>query len=515
MIGGISETQIGQMSKTIFRFCLSRTGSYHDAEDLAQEILLAACRTGNHFENEKAFYAFTWKTAGNLLKSWYRRQAGQRKEALNEGIADHRYEELEEQAEDHEQFRLILRELIRLSSDYRRVTVAYYLDGQSVREIAGRFSLSESMVKYLLFQSRKHIREGMEMDTELGRLSYDPVELTLFYWGGRNNYYEIFRGNRLRQNIAMACYYDRLTEEQLSLQLGVPTAYLEDELKKLLEYGLVKKTGIAYQSNIVIVTAKEQEAIGRYNEADLKKIADGIRAFADERLDSLRGFGFRGSEMPANSLKWMLVSLILRLAYVDMLQGDLKLDYPTDCFGNRCFRFLTETRQNDPYFMGVSSQGTKDGLIFFWDVPLNGEMVHPLVDPVRANMLTSLMEAQPETDNEKMVCSELLELGLAKKEEGRILPNCPCLDAAQSAELNGWIAPVAQSVCENAKKRMEGVAGIMAEHAPEHLADYAAKLPALLHLKEAETIMQILCESGWLLPMKDGMLATTVIMKNR
>ena len=71
------------------------------------------------------------------------------------------------------------------------------------------------------------------MEKELGRLSYDPVELTLFFWGGRNRYYEVFDGNKLRQNIVMACYYDKLTEEQLSLQLGVPTAYLEDELKKL------------------------------------------------------------------------------------------------------------------------------------------------------------------------------------------------------------------------------------------------------------------------------------------
>ena len=45
MTGRIDDEQIRQMSKTIFRFCLSRTGSYYDAEDLAQEILLVACKT--------------------------------------------------------------------------------------------------------------------------------------------------------------------------------------------------------------------------------------------------------------------------------------------------------------------------------------------------------------------------------------------------------------------------------------------------------------------------------------
>ena len=217
MITNVTEEQIAQMSKTIFRFCQSRTGSYHDAEDLAQEILLVACKTTNEFPNEKAFYAFVWKTADLVLKSWYREQSKRRSEELDEDIADDPFALLEEKANDNEQLRLIIRELTRLSSNYRRVTVEYYIDGRSVADIEKRLSLTESMVKYLLFQSRKHIKEGIVMEKELGRLSYDPVELTLFFWGGRNRYYEVFDGNKLRQNIVMACYYDKLTEEQLSL----------------------------------------------------------------------------------------------------------------------------------------------------------------------------------------------------------------------------------------------------------------------------------------------------------
>lgn len=514
-VTGINDGQIEQMSKALFRFCLSKTGSTYDAEDLAQEIMLVACKTTNDFVNEKAFYAFVWKTAANILKSWYRRQARQRTEELDEQLPDHRYAELEEQAEDHEQFRLILRELARLSSDHRRVSVSYYIDGRSVREIAGDFSLSESMVKYLLFQSRKRIREGIVMEREPGRLSYDPVELTLFFWGGRCPYYGIFDGSRIRQNVVMACYYDKMTEEELSLQTGVPAAYLGSDLKKLVEFDLLKKSGMSYQSNIVIVTKKELEAIRKYSENDLKAAAGKIREFVDENAGEIRALGFYGSDMPANSLKWMLVSLILRRAYVDMLMNDVKPEYPTDCFGNRCFRFLMETRENDPYFMGISNQSSEEGSIFFWDVPVNGEMLHPVVSTVRADMLISLADTQPATDSEKVLCAELLELSLARKEGNRILPNFPCLTRQQGGALNDRINPVGRSICENAKGRLYGIAGIMREYAPEHLAGYAAKLPALFQLREAEIIMRILCESGWLLPVKDSMSATTVMMKSK
>lgn len=514
MTAGINDGQIEQMSKTIFRFCLSRTGSYHDAEDLSQEIMAAACRTTNRFDNEKAFCAFVWKTADNILKDWYRRQKKQRTVELDEEIPDHRYEELEEQAGDREQLRLIIRELTRLSYDYRRVTVAYYIDGKTVREIAGQFSLSESMVKYLLFQSRKHIREGINMVSEPGRLSYDPVDLTLLFWGGKCRYYEILNDNRIRQNILMACYYEKQTGEQLSLQLGVPAAYLENDLKKLAEYDLLTKKGMFFQSNTVIITRKELDAIDRYNEEELKKGAGTIRAFVDGYMDELRTLGFHGSDMSANSLKWMLVSLILRRAYVDLLQDEVTLDYPTDCFGDRCFRFMMEIQKNDPYFMGISSCSSKDSTVYMWDVPLNGEAIHPAVNPVRGDQLISLMDSQPDTDNAKLICSELLELGLARKENDRILPNFPCLNTEQSTALNSRILPVGRSICDSAKSRIDGIARIMTEYAPEHLADYARRLPALFQLKEAETIMRLLCESGWLLPVRDGTLPTTVMMKH-
>ena len=319
------------------------------------------------------------------------------------------------------------------------------------------------------------------MEMEPGKLSYDPVDLTLIFWGGKCRYYEIFRDNRLRQNIAMACYYDRLTEEQLGLQLGVPTAYLEENLKKLQEYDLLTKKGLAYQSNIVIITRKELEAIGRYNEADLKKIAGGIRDFVDENLDKVRALGFYGSDMPANSIKWMLMEL----------------------------------DKDNPYFMGISCCMVDGNALYFWDVPVNGEMLHPYATTSRANMLMSLTDAQPVSDNDKLICSELVEIGLAKKTDRGILPNFPCMDAAQSSALNDMIRPVAWEICGNAKSRNGGIAGIMAEYAPEHLADYAAKLPVLFQLHEAETVMRMLCESGWLLPAKEGMSATTLIMKNK
>ncbi|MBP5669880.1 MAG: hypothetical protein J6X14_06175 [Lachnospiraceae bacterium] len=61
------------------------------------------------------------------------------------------------------------------------------------------------------------------MEKEYGRLSYDPVELTLFFWGGRNVYYKIFDGNKLRQNIVI------LTKKEL------PALYTLSEAEVIMQ----------------------------------------------------------------------------------------------------------------------------------------------------------------------------------------------------------------------------------------------------------------------------------------
>ncbi len=503
---------IEMMSKSMFRYCLSRTGSYHDAEDLAQEILLISCKGEQSFANEKAFYAFVWRTADNILKGWYR---SRRETAeLDETISDGSWEALEEQAQENEQLRLITRELSLLNSNYRKAMVAYYVDGMSVKEISERFGITQSMVKYLLFQSRKKIREGTVMERTFSKLSYDPVELSIAFWGTSNNYNGKF-DDKLAQNILMSCYFDKQTEEQIALQLGVPTAYLEDELKKLVKYDLLTVKNGFYQTNVPIITNDIFAEIEKLNKTAVADISNLISDKIDSKLNDVRALGFYGSDAPDNTIKWMLTSLILRLAYIDMAFDKHQLDFPTDVFGEKCFRFFVEKSASDPYGVGTSARSSGGSMILFWDVLINGDRLHPRMTDARADMLCTLLSCQPQTDNEKLVCSELLELGLAVKTEDGIKPNFPCMTKEQGDALYSMIEDISTKICKNILSRTDSIKEILLDHAPAHLAEYVSKMPQLLSYRETEQVMQTLCESGWLLPMKGGMSGTTVMYLNK
>ena len=504
--------QIEMMSKSMFRYCLSRTGSYHDAEDLSQEIMLISCKGEHSFANEKAFYAFVWRTADNILKGWYR---SRRETAeLDDTISDGSWEALEEQLLENEQLRLITRELSLLNSNYRKAMVAYYVDGMSVRDISERFGITQSMVKYLLFQSRKKIREGSVMERDFGKLSYDPVELSLAFWGTNNNYNGKF-DDKLAQNILMCCYYDKQTEEQIALQLGVPTAYLEDELKKLTGCDLLTVKNGFYQTNVPIITNDIFAEIEKANKTAAADISNLISDKTDAMMSDVRALGFYGSDAPDNTLKWMLTSLILRLAYLVLPFDKLPLDFPTDVFNEKCFRFFVEKSASDPYGVGTSVRYSNENAIVFWDVLINGDRLHPYVTDTRADMLCSLLSRQPQTDNEMLVCSELLELGLAVKTEDGIKPNFPCMTKKQGDALNDMILGISEDICTDILSRAENTKKILIDHAPQHLADYVSKMAQLLSYRETEQIMQTLCESGWLLPMKGGMSGTTVMYLNK
>ena len=91
------------------------------------------------------------------------------------------------------------------------------------------------------------------MERSYGEQSYNPKSLNILYMGeGPNHYWNLVSGSRIRQNILWACYNDRLTEDEIALQIGVSLPYIEDDLRQLTETWLLQKDGNYYKTNIII-----------------------------------------------------------------------------------------------------------------------------------------------------------------------------------------------------------------------------------------------------------------------
>lgn len=80
------------------------------------------------------------------------------------------------------------------------------------------------------------------MERKYGEKSYNPGKFCINFWGSGGNAYiwDTFE-RKLPGNIVLAAYEKPMTIKELSLELGVASVYLEDELDILLRYNFLTK----------------------------------------------------------------------------------------------------------------------------------------------------------------------------------------------------------------------------------------------------------------------------------
>lgn len=231
-------------------------------------------------------------------------------------------EELALEQDRQEQLARLRRELSLLSREYRECTLCYYFEGLSCQETAEKLGISLHMTKYYLFKTRKLLKEGIGMEREYGTKSYKPSKFTFktLFSGSYNPEYRCLFDRLLPGNILLSAYYTPVTVGELALELGVPTAYLENEADLLVRYGLLnvlpggKETGSGrdrYQTNIVILTEEYRgELYDKLTCLCTEPLADILGSLRSQ-LTSLRKIGFRGADLEEERLLWPLFWLLM------------------------------------------------------------------------------------------------------------------------------------------------------------------------------------------------------------
>ncbi len=302
--------------KTIFAYALSRVSDKADAEDLASEIILAILQSEGKIKDENAFYGFVWGIAANTYKSFLRKRSKYSHSELDETVpcAD----DVLENICAKEEINALRRELSLLSKEYRECTVAYYIDGLSCAETAKRIGISLEMVKYYLFKTRKILKEGIGMEREYGEKSYKPAkfEFVTIFSGEYNAEYRNLFNRKLPGNIMLSTYYTPMTIRELSLELGVASPYLEDEIGLLEKYDLIRSVGGAkYQTNLVVFTEAFTKEFYKTAQKECVQMLRSVLTSAKEKLDEIRKIGFAGANLDDNRLLWAFLWMLMRCGH--------------------------------------------------------------------------------------------------------------------------------------------------------------------------------------------------------
>ena len=477
-------------AKIIYSWCAARTSNRYDAEDLSQEIILALCGALTNLTDEKAIYGFMWNVARNIYCKWYKRKqhVGEH-EVYCEDISENKplddtFDIAESLICSDEDFQLYLlrRELSLLAEKYRRSVVLYYIDEKSVSEISSVLSLSESMVKYLLFKGRQNLREGMQMDRKLGTLSYNPKKLIPMYSGEGPNYFWDFMRSIVRQNIAYACFNDKLNAEEISIETGIPLAYIENDINALTEKQILTKDGNKYKTNIVIITKDCREEAEKKCRRGQEKIADKIISFIERYFDEYKSTGFYGSDFSKNTLRWQLSQIVWRSisgitkntsSNANIIgktawgeRADLWLEEECDSQLKSCFRYC-----------GIDSD-RGDTMLFYDYIPAmkgdhhdfygNSRYVNIMCDVARSTMAGRCDKEMSEYDLAD--AAELCRMGYINSDESKLSAAMPVYTAEQYNKISGDVRDfVENELTDDIYWLDETIVKIIAAHNPSSL----------------------------------------------
>ncbi len=513
------DMKITGMAKSILSYCTARTSNQFDAEDLAQDIILEIYKSKDNIRNANAFYGFMWAVADNVYKQWCKNKARRRDFEAAYEMRD----ELEISDDDTSELYLLRRELTLLKEKYRRAVIMYYIEGMSCTEISSCLQVSESMVKYLLFKSRQILKEGMSMERNYGQQSYNPKEMSLMFWGNGGNRYYNLCDSKISQNILFACYNDKLTAEQISLEIGVALPYMEDKLDELYEYELLKKDGNRFYTNIVIFTKELSCEVSAKTADSRAHIADVIMDAISEHGTEIRNIGFQGCDMNRNTFAWQMTCFILYSAVIVNLQNRIKLVYPVDKFGTECFVWGAEKRESgswtSQFSFGISNVSNEFGdYVQFMDFPINGEMVHHYCFNRQnvANVFLDIAKRNTKhfSVNDRALAADMVRKGYVISNEKGLFVNAPVFTQEQHQKLRSIFAGTAKEITDEAEELMNTVTKILKNHIPVHLKTLAGDM-AYLRLFEDVISASVSClfDRGYLLPYNgDGILPTTYVI---
>ena len=513
------DAKVEEIAKALLSYCSARTSTHFEAEDLAQDIILEIYKSSNSIRNVDAVYGFMWAVAGNVYKQWRKSKAKDKECELTDNLPD--VSELLD--EDNSALYLLRRELTLLSEKYRKAVVLYYIENKSCSEISDCLSISESMVKYLLFKSRQILKEGMSMERNYGQQSYNPKGLSILFWGnGANRYYHLC-DSKISQNILFACYNDKLSAEQISLEIGVSLPYMEDKLAELCEYELLKKDGNRYYTNIVIFTRDFANEVNAKTSELREKIADMLTDSVAEHEKEVRNVGFSGADMNNNAFAWQMVSFILYRAVIEILRNRIQVVYPKDKFGTECFIWGAENGDQNSweskFGFGISNVVNSTGdYVQFMDFPINGEMVHHYCFNRQnvTNVFLDIAKGNTEhfSDNDKALAADMVRKGYVISNNKGLFVNAPVLTEEQHKALKDIFAETAVKIADKAETLMETVTKILKNHVPVHLKKLAKDMAYLRLFEDAISApVSILYDRKYLLPYNsDGILPTTYVI---
>ena len=489
--------KLNECLKDIFSFSLSRLYDKQEAEDLTNDIIVEVLASADRLQNDEAFYGYMWKIAENTFKKFIRRKKTADVEYAENFVGVCWDTPLDKITED-EEITLLRRELSLLAKQYRDVTIQFYIENKSCPVIAKELGISEEMVKYYLFKTRKILKEGVTMNRQYGEKSYNPSKFGIDFYGiGSKNAYiwETFE-RKLPGNIVLAAYENPLTLDELSLELGVSVPYLEDEIDILLKYNFIKQVGNKYQTDFPIFTMPyEEDFRASVPTTEIcSEAAIRITQAVETLFPKFRQYDF-GIEMNDNQLRWFMTNLAFFYT-LDRFETATKKrfgDYPKLNATSYGFVYGHDNDYQYGFFAGIYGHcGSEET----WFRAVNYNIIRNCqlwrgINATREITICDAILQKPLTEQNEETVAQLVAEGFITTKDRILKANFPVFTSTQGTEMAGQLKEIIQLTAECMEKICEMACEIFNKHMPKYFRN---RYDHLCYVRHATDTIGIIME---------------------
>jgi len=306
-------------AREMLNWALRKLKTTEEAEDFCHEVMSRFCKKlitrEAKGEEIKQAEKYLWKTAFIVLDQYYVKSKKEN-ELINDIKLDSELrkqvstEETNEKSSDTEKLlEKLWKSISQLDYNLREAMIMRYLEQKSLLEISKILNVTESYVKKLLNESRNKIRENDRNHLYDTDKIYHPNYLKMSFSGEEHIYPDFthISSSLSKQNICLACYEKACSIEDLTHSLGFPCAYIEYDLKWLVERDYMKKLRNKYLTNFFIFDGTFNTRLLNIYMERKAKCLDKIVCKLIAIQDKIKAIKFIGYEKPINHLLWFLI----------------------------------------------------------------------------------------------------------------------------------------------------------------------------------------------------------------
>ena len=306
---------IAEYMEKIFGFALSKTMNTDKAEELASRITFDVYVSLLKSDSINNVSGYIYRVASNVYARFVDEEVRGRHISLDEVRVPCENDFTLDFEKDETYIRL-RKEISYLGRIQREIIVMHYFQRLKQYEIAERLNIPLGTVKWHLHDARNLLKNKLEGNNNMntkGTLGINPVKMSVGMsgrYGSKGETPSDYFKKLISQNIAYAAYQEPKTLTEIAEELGISTAYIEDEIIVLEDMSFMEKLPNGkYQTNMLIredtkeITEEKHKLYQKYAKIVREKYIPSV-------FDSMKDYKSKKIYVPKDDFNFLMYSAV-------------------------------------------------------------------------------------------------------------------------------------------------------------------------------------------------------------